>query len=417
MRRAVIIDFMCVSRYGHNANSLIHFHRSLAERFDDIRLFVSRLLSDNVGFPAGTHPIINFPYYDIRRMFERDHPRNWRNHCLNRFCLVQVFCYSVLYRLTGWDGFLTDSIRQLARGLRLVDVKAGDLIFLPSTDYYGAVALLTLLARRTINAWPHVHLRFLNVLEHKSSTSRHPRADITRLVRRLVLEGAPISISAETEALAELLRRILAFDVAVLPYPAMRFPGGATDASRASPRYGKYVCLSPGQGRSDKGFFRLLNIARLVQEKSYGEVEFRIQNLHEKEPYYRTEYTQELRRHPNVTVLPSTLTNEELDIEYRAASVVIMPYDKDAYALRGSAVLAEAIAYNVPVVATNGCGFGATILKYEAGRLATSDEDFAEAIISLIRQGSCSDRMCRAYRLYVHAYTQAIDHLGRAENE
>lgn len=405
-KRAVLIDFMCTSPYGHNPNSLLYYHDVLRQYYDDVYCLVSKHFPNSFTFPKNTFRTLSFPYYEFRQLYLQDRQQTPANRFRHRFQMRRKTVWRLIYRTTGWDLFLAEAARSIASTLRSIRIGPKDLIFMPSVDHYGGLALLTHLSRMNRTQWPSVHLRFLNVMEGASSTSNHPRADLIRVIRKLVANGYPIKLYAETNPLASLLRKASGLDVAVAPFPPLK-PAQYRSAPRDDNRL---ICLSPGQGRADKGFFRLLNIADLAQKLSPS-LNFRAQDMNVGDSYYSPTYSETLRRRPNFTLLPSTLTNDDLVKEYQNADVVIMPYDPGTYGLRGSAILIEAISYLVPVVASYDCGFSSDISKYKSGLLAQSDGEFANALVSLL---SCSDRtktMLGAYQGYEAVFNESMQSL------
>ena len=92
-------------------------------------------------------------------------------------------------------------------------------------------------------------------------------------------------------------------------------------------------------------------------------------------------YISELSALPGMLLADSSLSQSRLSEWLRRSRVIVTPYAKDVYALRGSAMLMEALSVGRPVVSERGCGFSSQISYYECGSLCTSDVEYADAIV------------------------------------
>ena len=80
----------------------------------------------------------------------------------------------------------------------------------------------------------------------------------------------------------------------------------------------------------------------------------------------------QLSRIPNCHLKDAYLPEDELKSMMSSSSIILMPYDKTTYKLRGSAILPESMSLGIPVVTYSGCGFSDDISRNHAGLLATS---------------------------------------------
>jgi glycosyltransferase involved in cell wall biosynthesis len=101
------------------------------------------------------------------------------------------------------------------------------------------------------------------------------------------------------------------------------------------------------------------------------------------DPYYRPRYVSILKNVPNMMLRPARLSQNEIDAAYASADILLLPYDPDTYALRGSAVYQEGIAMGRPVVCSEGLGMSDLVVRYGNGLLANNDNDFAEKTLKL----------------------------------
>jgi hypothetical protein len=76
----------------------------------------------------------------------------------------------------------------------------------------------------------------------------------------------------------------------------------------------------------------------------------------------------------DVELLPGNLTDNEIQNSLSSASIQLLPYFRDVYELRGSAMLFDGCDVGVPVIAPAGTGFAYEVTKYKLG-LTFSDFD------------------------------------------
>lgn len=133
-----------------------------------------------------------------------------------------------------------------------------------------------------------------------------------------------------------------------------------------------------GAGRADKGFLALPAIAAATH-KVAPDVVLRVQM-----PVRGVGLdgaASALRASPNVCVLPAELSAEAYEAELAAAQVVLLAYDRERYAARGSGVLFDALVGGRPVICTAGTALAAEAAR-EASLTADGPDGFAAAICS-----------------------------------
>jgi hypothetical protein len=82
--------------------------------------------------------------------------------------------------------------------------------------------------------------------------------------------------------------------------------------------------------------------------------------------------------------LPGYLTNEQFLEAIRSMDIMIVPYDLKAYQFRGSGIIADGVLSLKPAVYTKGIGMS-NFLEYGNGEAASSARQFAEAVVSVIK--------------------------------
>ena len=85
----------------------------------------------------------------------------------------------------------------------------------------------------------------------------------------------------------------------------------------------------------------------------------------------------------NVFVTQERISQEEINSIYAQHNIMLLPYDCNTYQLRGSAVYQESLGLKRLVVVTDGTGVSGLVGKYGNGISASTDEDFADAVIKL----------------------------------
>jgi glycosyltransferase involved in cell wall biosynthesis len=145
---------------------------------------------------------------------------------------------------------------------------------------------------------------------------------------------------------------------AIFPQP---FDGPPIDAPRTElKRIGVF-----GQQRAEKGTRRLSSLFDRLVADGYAVT------LQNSNPRYQDP------SHPQVKVLPFV---EDFAEPIRDCDLVVLPYDIDSYAGKGSGILAQATAVGIPVVGPLGTLPGRIIEKYQLGPLfgvSTADAIYA----------------------------------------
>lgn len=368
-RRVFLVDAVCASELGHNANSLLHFSRLIEADGHSTQILVSLRFNASDARYAHFRPAFQY-LYPTRVPLDRPTPEEAG---LGDF----IEALSRMGAGVAIDRHLeTLAITDWLRLFREYGISSEDIIFFPSADFVavsGLVSAMKLLPQKTR---PNIHLRFIGVME---LTGFGPRDCLRALARRLRdLEREKLFLSAETPALAARLSGLTGLKVDLVLYPL------GTPHHSPQPD-GPFVVTSIGGGRWDKGFFRLFDIIReTFRRLPPGAAQFRIQNLQPSAEMAAADYCAQLRALPDLQILSSTQSSEEIDRQFRESSLVLMPYDPAIYRFRGSAVFMEAIACSRPVVLSKGTGFDVLAKKMPSVSLATDNVAFAEAIRSAL---------------------------------
>ncbi|WP_379863205.1 glycosyltransferase [Maritalea porphyrae] len=384
-RRLFLVDHMCVLPFGHNLNAMVLFERELGRFFEGTMCLACSALPDYAEQANQVRRELSFPYDGVLERAAATKRSDGvavnktqlgiRPLLNNR--LVRKALYTASFEFLGIDIVSGRTLSDWKSIFRRHKISRADAIFFPSAEFYGCVTLLELLGQLPETERPSVHFRFIGVGENVKYSFSQARPIFLDAIRRAKLNGTRLSVSAETPRYVEYLRNILDIDVLFVPYPL------ASESASIPWRQNKTIA-SPGQGRADKGFFRLNSIIGEIAEH-YPEVRFEydVQNMRTRDRDYRSRYESGLARIPRMNLRPERLSQDEINSVYEKSDIMLLPYDAETYAMRGSAVYQETLAVGRPVVCSRDLGFSDLVVRYGNGLLAESDTEFADALVEL----------------------------------
>ena len=214
-------------------------------------------------------------------------------------------------------------------------------------------------------------------MESASHSYRDPQRELYARIRRSRRHGLRISVTAETPRLSDRLALELEMPVGVTPYPAI------AEASPI-PDTGSFICFCPGSARFDKGFLHLRELFSGIRERDPDlSIRFVVQDLPAKQAAPYQSYVSALYAIPGSELLPAQISETEMIARYRAASVVLLPYDREIYDLRGSAAMMEAVCFGRPVIALDGPAFADQIRYYKLGEVVGSIAEMRDAVLAM----------------------------------
>lgn len=437
-RRLFIVDHMCVLPYGHNLNSLILFKKKLESRFSEIQCLATKQLPTYAEQSVGVERVLNYPYAAFvppapakkpKQKTERDIIDDRANFADSDRAVVRKRRLGEYFELAGrarktadrlrdlatrkiardffaYDYTLKDTIKNWGKVFSTYAITSNDTILFPSADHYGTRALIDFLSQRPEDQRPKIHLRMIGVMESAMYSWMPGRPEFLKAIRQAQNEGIRVTLSAETPVYVQYLERLSGMPVAYLPYPL------AHDTEALHWKDTK-VIASPGQGRADKGFFRLFPIIIRMQQLQKVEGAFRyiVQNMRDTDTEYRLRYESLLRNVPGLTLLKARLKQEEIDQTYKDADILLLPYDPEVYALRGSAVYQEGLAVGRLFACSTAIGVSDLIERYGNGLLATSESEFAEKLVTMSEwsREEVARRTKAAREAYEHDFSAGLD--------
>jgi glycosyltransferase involved in cell wall biosynthesis len=223
--------------------------------------------------------------------------------------------------------------------------------------------------------------------------------------------GYKIRLCAETPAYADHLAERLGIPVSVVPYPVHAelvqvnaYPSADETAETKkadNERFFNIAC--PGSARFDKGYLNLLEIFSSVRRRDPKQtIKFVTQTLPVSEALSYANYTNQLYATPGVKLLPSSVSEDQMNSLYKQSDLVILPYDPITYEYRGSAVFMECISRGIPVIALAGSAFCKQIDYYGAGTVVSNVGEFVEQIFHYrdMPKKSMSTKMLQARHRY-----------------
>lgn len=180
-----------------------------------------------------------------------------------------------------------------------------------------------------------------------------------------------IEIGAETLKYAKFLEDNLNIKVLYMPFPLNN-----NFKEQQKNKIKKIGFL--GAAREDKGYFTIASLAKkLTLHKNFKkDIEFIVQP-----DIQNTEYLEKLKKLNIVNFTEPRLEQDEMDSYIKSCDILALPYDKDVYELRGSAMLFEGIEFGVPSISHKNNAFANDMKKFELGIVVEDIEDIPSEIM------------------------------------
>lgn len=411
IQRAFIVDFACIWPFGHNQGANLLFREALATQFDEIIVLVPTLLDKRAAAERDFKRELVYPYgwvaersREFYRAVNAVIPQYYVRESLLRLEKL-VLRYTSL--ILNTDVLVRAATKSWEKLFKKYAIGVNDLIFFPSSDYYGAVSLFEL-ALKNASAMPAIHLRMVHVLEYRSLTHPDPFGHLMSYLRLAKRAGIRVSISAETPSYAAHLSKILGYSAFYFPYPVS---GEAMPMPRTKPR----MLSSIGAGRGEKGYMLLETIIeQLAKTPRVTAHCFEIQSMSKDDGKFSMDYQRRLEANPHVKVMSETLSEAQINDLYRRSYVTLMPYESGSYSDRGSAIYQEAILYGRPVVCFDGTGFADQVKHYGGGYVCRTVEEFVYRIATAleIAPEEWEKKLRTARRLYEADFQQGLESLA-----
>lgn len=393
-KRLFLLDHCCVHKYfGHHASSLHLFKAYFNAYFRDIITLVPETYDDlTEGFERDLicpYPRISFFSSNQIKAEKKGVARRLRTSWAKRSA-----------RREGIDGMRKRMLQNVAALDRKYGFTRNDLLLFPNGEPFGVIAFCNYFSDRPAQQRPRLHFRMIAVQDAEAVPHDDPIAVVAGHVAQAKQMGTDVQMSCETPKYLDELQSVLP-DAFLMPYPFNAWCHPETKTSNA------IGCI--GQGRWDKGYFRIATIAEKVAQ-THPNAEWIVQSMRETDGRYSIEYQQKLSAMANIRIAPGFLSNHAIDALYAKARFSVLPYHEETYRLRGSAVLQEALAHGQLCIAPSGTGISSAVAFFGNGLVARSDEEFAAAVGTLLdmpRQ-DYMDRVKQAQSRYDEVIRQAV---------
>lgn len=346
--RLFICDPACVLPYGHTVLALNHFRKRFSAHFASTECVASLDLPRIVANANDITRHFSYLYNEfIPVISDRQESGDIELHPAYSATLADPFEHIAVYDASSF--------------VESREMTYKDTILLPGADFYGVAGLIGALAALAPQRRPRLLIRLIGVFEHATNMRNNPEREFVRIIRRGYDLGLRISVSAETPRYAAKLAECLDHPVEVTPYPNV-------SEIIPLPKSTAFNVLCAGSARLDKGFNHLLAIAKdLLLKPGERPIAITSQTLPVDKSQDWDDYTSQLYAAPNVTLLEPTISAQHILELYRQCHVVLLPYDKDVYELRGSAVMMEAASYGRLCVTLSRTAFAQQVEYYGLG--------------------------------------------------
>ena len=356
MNKVLILDPSCVAdSRTHNMNSVLGHARTFISAGYDV------ITGTNIKCNIDRKHIKNCPVF-IYTIYD-DH-RKKRTGVYKR--LLFMFYYRHLVRKT------TKAIKLLIQNN---DIGKHDHIFIPTTDWILFKSLLNIYSKKTNR--PYLHL-LLMYEKGRWMTGGYPYKRIINNLKYFGELQKDIFIYTETEQHAKNLSKSIGFIPPKYPFPS--FP--VTTGGKGLPT-DKYTYIGVmGGGRKDKGFALLPMIISKFNQRynNHESTRFIIQK-----PRIEDRLDSELHKLEqisNVLLLDNFLPWDKYCQYLVQCDIAIFPYS-NVYFSRGSGLVNEAVAYNIPIICSENTALTEAI-THNNGKSARSVDEFADALIEII---------------------------------
>lgn len=397
-KRVFICDPLAVNDKGHNSQSV----RLFASYFESVGLDAHIVCSKEMSSPKNMVPIFNYPYRGYISLIKFKFKNIWFTKFSNFAYLLFVKIVEALLclflRKERWTSILKRNYIKLINKFNLDEQ---DLIILTSADYYSIIALSKL--ESSVLKKLNIHIRLIGVMENASYARGSVKRRWIRAIKEIKKQANCLTLSSEVYSYSEYLEKILCLEVLTISYPL-------ADKLKISKTKNNVANISMvGCGRKDKGFFE---IKKIEYELANANVNYQIiaQDMDEYDLSYSKKYSYGLTDSRQITLLPSHLTDDEIESLYSCADIILLPYDSGVYKYRGSAVYQEGLSYGKLFVCYSGSGMDAWINKYGNGILVQNHTGVAMAIAKLLSLSSeeVANIVNAAKKKYVNDFQLAI---------
>ena len=233
-----------------------------------------------------------------------------------------------------------------------------DSIFIPMADRLMIEAALMWRAQLGDLDRPSLHIMVM-FEKAKWLTGGYPFAELMTRLRNSQTVGKGVYLYTESEAFQDKLGNEFGLECDRMIYPVARTSGiddfliynmSGHKKIASAQRHEVLKVAVLGRGRRDKGFVLLPDIVREFNKLYSGSipVEFVIQDGRQMDSLGGA--SKALRSLSNVNLLDEFISNEDFERHQDEADIVLLPYDREVYRIRGSSIMWRAVAHGKPLV-------------------------------------------------------------------
>lgn len=363
--RIFVCDPRCVEASGGDVPWLKYLSDWLRRYFSEVIPLCSKFLPEAIAQEYKFTPFFDFYYDEFVRI-------NRPSGAISRLSRRQAPNYVDVI-----ESVATEDATQL---IAKYEIGADDAILLPASDFYAVIGFLNALMQLSIERRPRVFFRFMGISEYATNSYREPLTELSRRLERAVQAGLRVACGAETPRYADYLAECFGTTVSVVPYVTIK-------AAEAIPG-GPFICFCGGGARRDKGFFQLWDLFVAIRKRDpQSTIRFVAQTLPDTDAEAGSQhYVSQLYAIPGVELLPFWISEDEIWEQYRRCSLVLLPYDRQTYMYRGSAVLHSAATYGRLAITLPGTAFAPIVEYYGLGRVVNDIPAMAHAVLDMASQ-------------------------------
>ncbi len=354
----IVVDFNCTSTLTHHWSSIRAYLNFLKPIGSEIEVWIPEYASPEIAesfFQANTiHTRLQSPQYGPKNFYA--HPIVWALS----FFAERVFPKIPFNTLKNHikSIFLNYYLRDIQRIIEEESRNFNVFLVVPTLDYL-ALELTKRLAKRDIPI--SISVRRFGSESKSSFASGNELGQLLACARESRITRVNVGITTLT-LLKELKSQSENSEhVFWCPLPPDEVE---KEEIREFPKQIKVGF--PGAAKKRKGTERIPEVTQLL-EKSGLEIVIYFQ----KAPYEWDGYQDTLDRiHSQVKTyveLPAVLTIEEFSKVFDLMNFVVLPYDSKSYSSADSGILYQSADRHIPIIYTQGCGFGEEARNYGIG--------------------------------------------------
>ena len=362
--RLFIIDPICCQEKGHNLASLYKYWTLFSKHYKEISLHVSNSKQlQTVKLPEGIPQLnLDFSLYYLKYIPLPSYEPEER---------YQLSLTQDNYVSEQINKSLQDVINMFSKYC----ISQEDCLFFPSVDFFSLYSLLSyLLDHREAYNGLTLTLRWIGVMENAANHPEYTLKTLFKLLKKCQ-SFLNIILTAESSVYSRLIENELNRFVINTPVPPDH------DIMPMNFESNCFKVVFPGSARPDKGFKQTSEIiSRYLELYPDDNVVFISQSTPPHEITHHEQFANKILSNPNSALYPSDLAYRDLLKLFESSHLICMPYAKDIYQFRSSAILTESCGYGRLVVTSTDTGFSHEVEYFGLGKTCDSIDKYCKEI-------------------------------------